>query len=248
MAMKDEIDCRFELCNHVFKTVLNSYAKKDIYITWLCKRNIPLPDTFIEKALDFCKENEGLNDEEAAVLWQSLADRNLLPNAWERKADAYQTSYLTFVEELDVSLLSKYREKHFVLEKLSMNVDPVTKEFQYETIKVEIEQETKDKTFEISTLSMEQETKSKTEDFESQNTRHEQRKQVDFSFESDTVSIEQKQKDKTHEFETAQVSFNEEKTFEKTFSSENILVEQDNISKETEFVTETVSQEQQAKK
>jgi len=99
MILKDEIDCRQEVCNHVTGTILTAFQRKDIYVTWLLKRHIPLPESLAEKTLEFCKSNEGLNEEETVLLWQSLNERNLLPDVWNNKSVNYVLEHLAIEQE-----------------------------------------------------------------------------------------------------------------------------------------------------
>ncbi|ETO09035.1 hypothetical protein RFI_28353 [Reticulomyxa filosa] len=77
MILKDGIDCRFPIANHVVKYGLKGNSKKqDIYVTWLLKRNIPLPNAFARSLLQvyfshkkyiyiyiyICKNLIGLNE------------------------------------------------------------------------------------------------------------------------------------------------------------------------------------------
>ncbi|ETO19769.1 hypothetical protein RFI_17461, partial [Reticulomyxa filosa] len=52
MVLKDGVDCRFPIANHVVKYGLKANIRKqDIYVTWLLKRNIPLPNAFAQSLL-----------------------------------------------------------------------------------------------------------------------------------------------------------------------------------------------------
>ncbi|ETO18515.1 hypothetical protein RFI_18748, partial [Reticulomyxa filosa] len=255
MVLKDEVDCRFPICNHMVRHGLKSLTRRDVYVTWLLRRNIPLPRVYAERVLEYCQENKGLKEKEKDQIWKNLAMRRLLPSWWDEKG---QDGFAMEIKYFEMPLLLRppldnsefkdeiirtgvdVRENVFEMVKMSTGVDPEDKQASFTSEKKSEGVEQVVHAFESSKLSVEQE-KDMSFSFGSQKISVSKVENVLNFFFFVSNSVVKDEEDKSTKFESQVISLSQEKKMDEGFSSATLSMSQEQEDKASQFESATLS-------